>query len=71
MFNKVLGAFTEALKQCGDTLVNFFKNIIGIFYNDESGLTFYGVLLLIFIGMSLLIFGINFVLGLIGIGEED
>lgn len=71
MFNEILTNFTEALKSAGEAIVSFFASIVSIFYTSDTGLTFYGILLLIFIGVSILFFGINYVLSLIGVGDDD
>lgn len=71
MFNEILNNFTEALQKAGEAIVSFFTSIVGIFYVNGTGLTFYGILLLIFIGVSILFFGINYVLSLIGVGGDE
>lgn len=61
VFEVVSGVVTSLM----GVLTNLFNNVVAIFYNAENGFTFIGTLLLIAVGVPLVYWGINFVIGLI------
>lgn len=60
-----------------DLLVDLFENIVGIFYTAPSGdettgeLTVVGTLMLIALGTGLVIWGFNFIRGLIRVRKKS
>lgn len=69
MFNKVLEMFTSGINAVGAVLVNLFRNIVLIFYDD--GFTFYGVVFIIILVLSIIIFTLSFLFNSIGLGGQD
>lgn len=73
MFNEFLTLFTEGLVSGGTAIVNLFTSLVAIFHNGTD-FTLYGVILLIGVVVSLVFFGLNWLLSLSGVGlggEED
>lgn len=70
MFNEVLNFFTSALENVGATLLNLFTSIANIFYSSGS-FTFVGVIFLISLGTAILIWAIDWLVSLIGLGGDD
>ena len=61
IFEKV----TSIVEKVGSLLVNLFESAVSVFYNDETGLTIIGVLSLIGVGFSLLMWAFNFIRSLL------
>lgn len=61
IFDVVLRVVQEFIS----VLVELFTNITNLFYTNEGGLTFIGVLLLIGLGMSLVYWAFRFIRNLI------
>lgn len=61
IFDKV----TAIVEKVGSLFVSLFESAVSIFYNDETGLTIIGVLSLIGIGFSLLMWAFNFIRSLL------
>ena len=61
IFDKV----TTIVEKVGSLLVNLFESAVSVFYNDETGLTIIGVLSLIGVGFSLLMWAFNFIRSLL------
>lgn len=61
IFDKV----TAIVEKVGSLFVSLFQSAVSIFYNAETGLTVIGVLSLVGLGFSLLMWAFNFVRGLI------
>ena len=61
IFEKV----TSIVEQVGSLFVSLFESAVSIFYNDETGLTIIGVLSLVGIGFSLLMWAFNFIRSLL------
>lgn len=61
IFEKV----TSIVEKVGSLFVSLFESAVSIFYNDETGLTIIGVLSLIGIGFSLLMWAFNFIRSLL------
>ena len=61
IFEKV----TTIVEKVGSLLVNLFESAVSVFYNDETGLTIIGVLSLIGVGFSLLMWAFNFIRSLL------
>lgn len=57
IFDKV----TAIVEKVGSLFVSLFESAVSIFYNAESGLTIIGVLSLVGIGFSLLMWAFNFI----------
>lgn len=60
IFDKVI----TIVEKVGSLFVSLFESAVSIFYNAETGLTVVGVLSLIGLGFSLLMWAFNFVRGL-------
>lgn len=69
MFNSIMSFFSTAFENMGAVIVNLFKTITTIFY--DNGITFYGVLLILGITISLIVFAISWFISLGGIDNED
>lgn len=69
MFNTIMSFFSTAFENMGGVIVNLFKTITTIFY--DNGITFYGVLLILGITISLIVFAIGWFLSLGGLDEDD
>lgn len=61
IFDKV----TTIVTKVGDLFVSLFESAVSIFYNSETGLTIIGVLSLVGIGFSLLMWAFNFIRSLL------
>ena len=73
MFNDFLRLFTDGLQAGGTAIVNLFRGLISIFHNGTE-FTLYGAVLLIGVVVSLIFYGLNWLLSLSGLGvggEED
>lgn len=66
-FFKILG---EALEQAGALIVSLFKTLSQFLW-DEKGPTFYGGLILVVFVVGLTLFGITFVINIIGGHDDD
>lgn len=61
IFDKV----TAIVEKVGSLFVSLFESAVSIFYNAETGLTVIGVLSLVGIGFSLLMWAFNFIRSLL------
>lgn len=61
IFEKV----TTIVEKVGSLFVSLFESAVSIFYNAETGLTIIGVLSLVGIGFSLLMWAFNFIRSLL------
>lgn len=71
IFDQVLQFVTTGIGSIGSVLVNLFSSILGIFWNSSSGITFYGSILFIGLGITLILIGLNWLVSLAGGGVED
>ena len=71
IFDQVLQFVATGIGSVGSVLVNLFNSILGIFWNSSTGITFYGSILFIGLGVTLILIGLNWLVSLAGGGVED
>ena len=70
MFQRILEMFTDGIDAVGSFMVDLFNNLVAIFYVNGN-LTFYGIIFLIMLVLSIIIFVLGFLFNNIGLGGGD
>lgn len=67
MFNDFMSFLADAFTGVGDIIVNVFGRLITIFWNTGNGITLWGVIFIIVLVFSIVIFFINEILKWVGV----
>lgn len=71
MFNEFLSFIGDAFTAVGDIIVNIFAKLITIFWNTDTGITLWGVIFIIVLVFSIVIFFIREILRWAGVSENQ
>lgn len=70
MVNDVLNMLGQLFSGAGDVIIIVFEKIITIFWNTESGITFWGIMFILLLAFTLIIKFLVWVLSWAGVHSE-